>query len=104
VEITATPLRRHYTPHCPTPEGNADVGSAVRSHEDFLPLGAYYHGKGSRLGEARGRGHHCTYLGGFINITAGDCGKALDKIPEEHGMRSTKPTNKQAMIGLVVPL
>lgn len=80
------------------------VDSAVRRHEDFSPLGAYYHGKGSRLGKARVRGRHCTYLGGFIIITAGDCGKALDKIPEEHGMRSTKTTNEQAMIGLVVPL
>ena len=53
--------------------------------------------------KARGRGCHCTYLEGFISITASDCGKALDKVPEEHGMRSTKTTNDQAMTELVMP-
>jgi len=32
----------------------------------------------------------------------GSLSSPLDKIPEEHGLRSTKTTNEQAMIGLVM--
>lgn len=104
---SAATTRKHYAPHCPTPEENADMASAMANRAAIIfvvGLGAYCHDKGVQGREkARDRGCHCTYLEGFISITASDCEKTLDKVPEEHGMRSTKTTNDQAMTELVMP-
>jgi hypothetical protein len=59
-------------------------------------LGAYYHGKGFKAGKSTWPRLPLHVPGVFINITTGDCEKTLDKVPEEHGMRSTK-TNKQSV-------
>jgi len=59
------------------------MDSVMRRHEDFCPWALIIT---TRVQDwEKHVAEHCTFLVGFINITAGDCGKALDKIPEEHG-------------------